>query len=609
MAKSLMGTLPIYGQHLAEQTGVQVIVGGRIAHTDGKKVHVPFTEDDLPLSFGYVAHECSHVRNTDMAVFQEAAPVPFRKNLLNVLEDIRIERLSMDQYPGTEDDIRYLNRKVLLDPFKPERLQVDVPPLHTIHCAILYGGYWKLQEPQLEEPAKAYLEALDSLLGTELSDKIMAEVGNTLTCNSTQDVLQVVDRIIELLPSNEDQKQPPESPSENDDDDGDDGSEQSGSGDQSSDDDSKPSDSDDGSTSGNEGDQDGDDAQGNTPSEQSDRGTGQQDDQVTGQAGNNGKPGQSSSSDQAMSDEPGDGQGGLREQALNATDDDLQGLLSDVGSAAGSLLSQRAKQNPQPFDPFILAGRPFNRSPEYSADREQLGMQHSAGLRQVLNGLLQAQVDCRVRLKRQGKRIDTSRIAMMKGGETRVFRSKARSERQSAAIQFLFDKSASMGQAMTHAEAALFAVLKSLEGLPLVTTGAMSFPGTDPIEQNCCDLIKRSTERLGGAVATGGFGAYSAGNTPLAQAIWPAAAEVLRAKGERKILFVITDGEPNPGTEGSCKELIERCEATGIEVIGLGFGKANAYILGRIFKKYVDVGTVANLKTALFGVVRETLTA
>ena len=86
MAKSLMGTLPIYGQHLAEQTGVQVIVGGRIAHTDGKKVHVPFTEDDLPLSFGYVAHECSHVRNTDMAVFQEAAPVPFRKNLLNVLE-------------------------------------------------------------------------------------------------------------------------------------------------------------------------------------------------------------------------------------------------------------------------------------------------------------------------------------------------------------------------------------------------------------------------------------------------------------------------------------------------------------------------------------------
>lgn len=30
MAKSLMGTLPIYAQHLAEQTGVQVIVGGRV---------------------------------------------------------------------------------------------------------------------------------------------------------------------------------------------------------------------------------------------------------------------------------------------------------------------------------------------------------------------------------------------------------------------------------------------------------------------------------------------------------------------------------------------------------------------------------------------------
>jgi len=607
MAKSLVGTLPIYAQHLAEQTGVRVIVGGRIAHTDGKKVHVPFTEDDLSLSFGYVAHECSHVRNTDMEVFREAVPAPFRKNLLNALEDIRIERLSMDQYPGTEDDIRYLNRKVLLEPFKPEHLQVEAPPLHIIHNAILFGGYWKLQEPQLEEPAKGYLQALDSLLGTELADKIMAEVGDTLACNSTREVLQVVDRIIELLPSNEDQKQQPESPSD-DDDEGDDEDEQSGSGDQSSDDDSKPSDSDDGSTSGKEGDQDGDGEQGATSGNQSDQGACQQDDSVNGQAGNNGNPGQSPSSDQATSDKPGDGHGGLREQALNATEDDLQGLLSDVGNAAGELLSQRAKQNPQPFDPYFLAGRPFNRSPEYSAHREQLGMQHSAGLRQILNGLLQAQVDCRVRLKRQGKRIDTSRIAMMKGGETRVFRSKARSERQSAAIQFLFDKSASMGQAMTHAEAALFAVLKSLEGLPLVTTGAMSFPGTDPIEQNCCDLIKRSSERLGGAVIAGGFGAYSAGNTPMAQAIWPAAVEVMRAKGERKILFVITDGEPNPGSEGSCKELIERCEATGIEVIGLGFGKANAYTLGRIFKKYVDVGTVENLKTALFGVVRETLT-
>lgn len=139
MAKSLIGSLPYYAQHLAEQTGVKVVVQGTRAFTDGKTVTVPFSEDDLPLSFGFIAHECSHVRNTDMAVFGADAPVPFRKNLLNILEDIRIERLSMDQYPGTEDDIRYLNRKVLLDPFQPERV-AQATDVEIIHNAILMGG-------------------------------------------------------------------------------------------------------------------------------------------------------------------------------------------------------------------------------------------------------------------------------------------------------------------------------------------------------------------------------------------------------------------------------------------------------------------------------------
>lgn len=102
--QSLVGTLPIYAQHLAELTGVKVLVEGHQAYTDGNVVNVPFTEHDLPLSFGYVAHECSHVRNTDMAVFA-AAKIPFRRRLLNILEDIRIERLSMDQYPGDRKSV------------------------------------------------------------------------------------------------------------------------------------------------------------------------------------------------------------------------------------------------------------------------------------------------------------------------------------------------------------------------------------------------------------------------------------------------------------------------------------------------------------------------
>lgn len=649
MAKSLMGTLPIYCQHLSEQTGVQVVVEGKVASTNGKRVTVPFTEDDLQLSFGYVAHETSHVRNTDMAVFKGTVPNPFRKNLLNILEDIRIERLSMDQYPGTEEDIRYLNRKVLLDPFKPEHV-AQAQPIHIIHNALLYGTYWKLQEPQLEVPAKAYLEALEALLGQELADKIMAKALQTLKCENTEEVLQLVDAIIALLPSEEDEPQQPDGEPEQGEEEGEQG-EQSQSGDDGQGDGSDTSDTgEDQSPDSNEGEQDGSQGQsGSSDADSSEDADGDQDGQGTeGKGEENGKPdskqksssgsqgdsqgdqsddaqGGDESTDQGGSanaqgkpspqggGQPGDQQGGapqnLREQAMNATEDDLKGLISEVGDAAAELLGRKAQREHHAVTPFPLAGRSIRCSGEASMRRVQLGMEHSAGLRQILNGLLQAQVNCRVQLKRQGKRIDTSRIAMMKSGETRVFRNKARAERQSAAIQFLFDKSGSMESAMDQAEAALYAVLRSLEGLPLVTTGAMSFPGSNSAPGGCCDLIKRSTERLGTAVEKGGFGALSAGGTPMAPAIWPAAIEVLRAKGERKVLFVITDGEPNSGTEGYCKELFERCEASGIEVVGLGFGKANEYILKRIFKKYVAVGSVSNLKAALFGVVREALTA
>lgn len=641
MAKSLLGSLPIYAQHLAEQTGVKVLVQGKRAYTDGKTVVVPFSEDDLHLSFGYIAHECSHVRNTDMGVFQEAVPVPFRKNLLNILEDIRIERLSMDQYPGTEDDIRYLNRKVLLEPFTPEHLG-QAQPIQIIHNAILFGAYWKLQEPQLEAPAKAYLEALESLLGTELADKIMAEALNTLNCNSTQEVLQLVDAIIALLPSENEQPQQPEASSEqgegegeqgadsdsgdNSQDDGNNGAGESkqpdgkGGDDSSGDGDAEPSGEADagrcGSATGGDGVEEGqpDSGQKSPSGDQSESGDGQNSDQAGGTG--SGSAGQGQMASEATSQDgsqagaqPGNAPKNLREQVLNATADDLKGLVSEVGDAAAALLGVKAASEHYPAAPFILAGRPVRRSPDASIRRIQLGMENSAGLRQILNGLLQAQVDCRVRLKRQGKRIDTSRIAMIKAGETRVFRSKARTQRSSAAIEFLLDISGSMDAAMDEAEAALYAVLQSVEGLPLVSTGAMSFPGSNSSLDGCCDLIKRSTERLAAAVQAGGFGIRAQGGTPLARAIWPAAVEVLRAKGERKILFVITDGEPNRGTAGDCKELFERCEASGIEVIGLGFGQANATVLGRIFKKYVAVGTVSNLKAALFGAVREALVA
>jgi cobaltochelatase CobT len=595
MSKTLLGALPIYAQHLSEATGVKVVVTGQGAYTDGETVVVPFVKNgDAMLTFGFLAHECSHVRNTDMQMFEDAAPTPMRKNLLNILEDIRIERLSMDQYPGTEDDIRHMNRKVLLEPFMPDNV-ANAEPLHIIHSAVLFGAYWKLQEPQLETPALAYLAALTDLVGQSLADEIMATACRTLQCASTREVLALVDEILEMLPSQEEQDSAPGESKDKPD---------AG---QKQDQDSQPqpgsTEPDEGGDQGQAGSQPGSD-QGNNSGSESD-------------SDKNGSNQQPSSSDKGAGDSPGEGQQGdakdgngnsvpdLKSMAMNATEEDLKGLISDVGDAAGQLLGTEAARSGVE-QAFALTGRTATRSELRASRSIARGQDQSAGLRQVLGGLLQSQVDCRVRLKRQGLKLDGSRIAMLRAGESRVFRSKTRATRQSASIQFLLDKSTSMDKDIVEAEAALYAVLAALEGLPLVSTGAISFPEAG----KSCSLIKGHNERLSAAVLAGGFGGTTNGYTPLGAALWPAAVEMLtskQAKSDRKILFVITDGIADDAYHA--RDMVKRLEASGVQVIGLGFGQATDDVLRVVFSQYRIVGSVNRLRASLFELARGVLAA
>ena len=548
-------------------------------------------------------------------MFSKAAATPMRKRLLNILEDIRIERLSMDQYPGTEEDIRYLNRKVLLETFVAESVE-QASPAHVFHDAILYGTYWLVQEPQLEVPAKAYMAALSQLVGSDVSDQMFDIAKQCKQCENTSEVLGLVDQIIALLPSKppasddssvsddegDDQQQGSGSSAESDDssesDEEGDGQQQSGGDSADSDDSSEPDGEDDGQQ------QSGGSAESDDSPESDDEGDGQQ--QSGGaSAESDGSSGSDDEGDSAQSEDGGTGNGvNMQEAVLQATEEDLQDLISDVGDAAGDLLNRELRAKGA-RNAFTCRARSGYRNDTLSGFSVTIGTEASAGLRQVMNGLIQGQLNNRVRLKRQGMKIDTGRIAMLKAGETRVFRSKTEAVRQTAAVQFLLDKSGSMERSMRQAEAAVYAVLRSLEGIPNVSTGAMAFPESN----SSCALIKAHGERLSAAVQAGGFGALHQGMTPLGEAMW-AAAEALVApktvKTDRKILFVITDG--NPDDFAYARQMVELCERSGIEVVGLGFGNATENTLRLVFKKYEVVGSVANLRTALFGAVRNKLT-
>ena len=68
--RHVMRSLPLLAAVLGDAYGVEVVIGGDLAHTDGKTIHLPALplEGDataLALARGLLDHEAAHIRETD----------------------------------------------------------------------------------------------------------------------------------------------------------------------------------------------------------------------------------------------------------------------------------------------------------------------------------------------------------------------------------------------------------------------------------------------------------------------------------------------------------------------------------------------------------------
>ena len=107
----LIGGLQIAMQALAEKTGINLIIGGDTACTNGKTIIIPVLPDDETaaiLARGYIDHEAAHIAHTDFSY-------SVGEEWLNMLEDIRIEKVQGLKYPGvainTHELVALLNRE------------------------------------------------------------------------------------------------------------------------------------------------------------------------------------------------------------------------------------------------------------------------------------------------------------------------------------------------------------------------------------------------------------------------------------------------------------------------------------------------------------------
>ena len=123
MSLSHMGTV---AKIVAASMGVEVVfdASADTASTDGTRIYIPTSligngdARTAILMRGFIAHEgVGHIRHTDMAAWSAfvRGASHLGKSILNIIEDIRIERLACRVYPGIK---RILNETV--EALKPE---------------------------------------------------------------------------------------------------------------------------------------------------------------------------------------------------------------------------------------------------------------------------------------------------------------------------------------------------------------------------------------------------------------------------------------------------------------------------------------------------------
>lgn len=555
MNHPLKNALPIVAAAYGEKFGVKVLIQGQDAFTDGHSIVIPAANPDDPrfqqLAWGYLAHEAAHIRHTYFDMVMKAASKPIRKALLNIIEDARIEQALAQDYPGTRRTIANVLENMVTHG------QMAVPetdqPAANLQAWLLFRLRSRFLGQAVSEPLYQQVDAqLRSLLSAGVMSRLSAMAATVTSLNSTGDALKLADAILNML---EEESEPTECQG-------------------SSSQDCSPQDC--------------------SPQGHDDTGRVEvADDDQSGQPSSGATVAQGSSGDDAAEVERGNLQ-----KILSATDDQLG---QDTFKQVAGLLTEQADQHhgvtpmSLPVPEMALPG---------SIDILALSATESAQIRARLRGMVQSNQDSRPHAKRHGCHIASHRLAGSQAGESRLFIQRMPRVAPNAAVHLLVDISGSMGKAIGDgdrkyhhiANEAALALALALEGIPGVTPAVSFFPG---LQQDVA-IALRPKQSVRHQAAR--FDQRPRGSTPMASAMWFAANDLLQQKQKRKLMIVLTDGDPDDWA--ATHDIVDRCRRSGFELLGIGIQTRS---VEKFFPLSIVIGDVKDLKRALFEVTQRLL--
>lgn len=536
--ENIISSLPLVADVLGRKYGVKVHIGGERAYTDGKNIHLPALpldagQDTLNLARGYLDHESAHLRITDFEVLKQAKLTGLERHIWNILEDFMVEHKLSDIYPGCAHNLAWLVKRLFLNQDNELSSSPAENVLHWILISVRSFAVPDLvpEKNKLEQIInKAYPKLIDDL------EPLMLSVPNI--CQNTSSCIcmakEIVERIGKYVEEHPEDNKEEENRDEN--------TKQEIQDSQNSDNNAKG------------GEVENKNEQHSSPDEE----------KICPKSNNGANKTVCSKESSAETDE-------------NCNNPTLKELLTDsslipqmdIGEMAGKLLETMG-QNCANSTLEVAVPLPSENSP-IKAEDIAIIRQKTTALRTRLTALLQSKILCRNFPGRNGK-IDTRRIGRLAAADPRIFVRQNEKQGINTVIHILLDASGSM---QTHNKIILachacYAVAEVLHKIRGVSVAVTSFPNGSNFDvetgkaswATVCPILSCKQK------FHNKFEVRANGGTPMAAALWWVLQRMQPLTEKRKILLILSDGEPDNLEE--TLTAFEAHRANGHEVYGIG---------------------------------------
>lgn len=167
---------------MARSYGIEVVIEGNTAWTDGKKIVLPSLEDvseELRADLnGFLDHEVAHCKYTNFEAGKRWIN-RFHRELSNAIEDSRIEKLLPQEYPGTALSLERMNQKwqAKLDEKRP---QLPWPIRFLLTLRDIYDGKPIVKDDQIEPLVAAVLPQAKALRGCVNTDEVVDQTAEII---------------------------------------------------------------------------------------------------------------------------------------------------------------------------------------------------------------------------------------------------------------------------------------------------------------------------------------------------------------------------------------------------------------------------------------------